>query len=109
MASGFEHSVANMYFIPMGLALKGQPDVLAAAQGMAGQSIILGNLTVAGFLVKNLIPVTLGNIVGGSLLVGASTGQCTSDSSPFETCFGLLKWASGSSFFLIPGSLLHHG
>jgi formate/nitrite transporter len=70
VASGFEHSVANMYFIPMGLALQGQPDVLAAAQGMAGQSIMLGNLTVAGFLVKNLIPVTLGNIVGGSLLVG---------------------------------------
>ena len=70
VASGFEHSVANMYFIPMGLALQGQPDVLAAAQSMAGQPIMLGNLTVAGFLVKNLIPVTLGNIVGGSLLVG---------------------------------------
>ena len=70
VASGFEHSVANMYFIPMGLALKGQPDVLAAAQGMAGQPIMLGNLTTAGFLVKNLIPVTLGNIIGGSLLVG---------------------------------------
>jgi len=37
---------------------------------MAGQPIALGNLTVAGFLVKNLIPVTLGNIIGGSLLVG---------------------------------------
>ena len=37
---------------------------------MAGQSIVLGNLTVAGFIVKNLIPVTLGNIIGGSLLVG---------------------------------------
>ena len=70
VASGFEHSVANMYFIPMGLALKGQPEVLAAAQGMAGQPIMLGNLTIAGFLVKNLLPVTLGNIIGGSLLVG---------------------------------------
>jgi formate/nitrite transporter len=70
VASGFEHSIANMYFVPMGLVLKGQPDVLAAAQGMAGQSIVLGNLTVAGFIVKNLIPVTLGNIIGGSLLVG---------------------------------------
>ncbi len=70
VASGFEHSVANMYFIPMGIALKGQPDVLAAAQGMVGQPIMLGNLTIAGFLVKNLIPVTLGNIIGGSLLVG---------------------------------------
>ncbi len=70
VASGFEHSVANMYFIPMGIALKGQPDVLAAAQGMVGQPIMLGNLTIAGFLVKNLLPVTLGNIIGGSLLVG---------------------------------------
>jgi formate/nitrite transporter FocA (FNT family) len=70
VASGFEHCVANMYFVPMGLALKGQPDVLTAAQGMAGQPIMLGNLTIAGFLVKNLIPVTLGNIIGGSLLVG---------------------------------------
>ncbi|UCD22064.1 MAG: formate/nitrite transporter family protein, partial [Chloroflexota bacterium] len=59
-----------MYFVPMGLVLKGQPEVLAAAQGMVGQSIILGNLTAAGFIVKNLIPVTLGNIIGGSLLVG---------------------------------------
>ena len=59
-----------MYFIPIGLALKWQPDVLAAAQGMAGQPIMLGNLTIAGFLVKNLVPVTLGNIIGGSLLVG---------------------------------------
>jgi formate/nitrite transporter len=70
VASGFEHSVANMYFIPMGIALRGQPDVLVAAQGMVGQPIMLGNLTIAGFLVKNLIPVTLGNIIGGSLLVG---------------------------------------
>jgi hypothetical protein len=70
VASGFEHCVANMYFVPMGLALNGQPEVLAAAQGMAGQPIMLGNLTVAGLIVKNLIPVTLGNIIGGSLLVG---------------------------------------
>jgi len=70
VASGFEHSVANMYFIPMGIALEGQPDVLAAAQGMVVQPLMLGNLTIAGFLVKNLIPVTLGNIIGGSLLVG---------------------------------------
>ena len=70
VASGFEHSVANMYFIPMGMALQGQPGVLPAAQGMVGQPIMLGNLTMAGFFVKNLVPVTLGNIIGGSLLVG---------------------------------------
>lgn len=67
VASGFEHCVANMYFIPMGISLKGQPAVLAAAGVTVDQ---LANLTWAGFLVKNLIPVTLGNIIGGSLLVG---------------------------------------
>jgi len=58
VASGFEHSIANMYFIPMGLALKGQALIEASA-----------NLTVGGMIVKNLIPVTLGNIVGGAFFV----------------------------------------
>jgi formate/nitrite transporter len=65
VASGFEHCVANMYFIPMGLLLKGNADVVAAA-GLAGK---LSNLTLRGFFVNNLIPVTLGNIIGGSLCV----------------------------------------
>jgi len=60
VAMGFEHSVANMYFIPMGLCLKGQAEVRTlAAEG----------LTWAGFA-HNLGWVTLGNLVGG-LLVGA--------------------------------------
>ncbi|MBN1859164.1 formate/nitrite transporter family protein [Candidatus Bipolaricaulota bacterium] len=58
VASGFEHSIANMYFIPMGLALKGQGLVEASA-----------NLTVGGMVVKNLIPVTIGNIIGGAFFV----------------------------------------
>jgi formate transporter len=37
VASGFEHCVANMYFVPIGLALKAKPDVVAAAGTMAGQ------------------------------------------------------------------------
>jgi len=65
VASGFEHCVANMYFIPMGLLLKGNADVVAAA-GLAGK---LSNLTLQGFFVNNLIPVTLGNIIGGSICV----------------------------------------
>jgi len=65
VASGFEHCVANMYFIPMGLLLKGDADVVAAA-GLAGK---LNNLTLQRFFVNNLIPVTLGNIVGGSVCV----------------------------------------
>jgi formate/nitrite transporter len=70
VASGFEHCIANMYFIPMGIWLKSQPSVLAVAQAMSGRELALQNLTWAGFAVKNLIPVTLGNIVGGSILVG---------------------------------------
>jgi len=65
VASGFEHCVANMYFIPMGLLLKGNTSVVAAA-GLAEK---LGNLTLKGLFVNNLIPVTLGNMVGGSICV----------------------------------------
>jgi formate/nitrite transporter len=70
VALGFEHSVANMYFIPAGLLLKNSPEVLAAAQNALGQMPDLSNLTLYGFLVDNLLPVTLGNIIGGTLFVG---------------------------------------
>lgn len=63
VALGFEHCVANMYFIPMGLLLKGT----TVAEGL---SLDLGHLTWGGLVVRNLIPVTIGNILGGSLLVG---------------------------------------
>lgn len=67
VASGFEHSIANMYFIPMGLVLKGEPAVLAAA----GKTVAdLANLNVLGFL-RNLLPVTTGNIFGGAFMVAA--------------------------------------
>ncbi len=61
VASGFEHSIANMYFIPMGIFLKNIPAVVEAAGNPD-----LSNLTWYGFFVKNLIPVTLGNIIGGA-------------------------------------------
>lgn len=67
VASGFEHSVANMYFIPYGLLMKSRPDVVATAGLSLAQ---IGNLNVWGFL-GNLIPVTLGNIIGGGIMVGA--------------------------------------
>lgn len=67
VASGFEHSVANMFMIPLGLMLKAQgaADVMAAV----GDASTDG-LTVGSFLLANLIPVTLGNIVGGGIFVG---------------------------------------
>lgn len=59
VASGFEHSIANMYFIPIGILNK----------GMAASGVDISNLNLSGFLVTNLIPVTLGNIVGGAFFV----------------------------------------
>lgn len=53
---GFEHSVANMYFIPCGF-------IAQYVYGIAGHISLLG-------LVMNLIPVTIGNLIGGSLFVG---------------------------------------
>jgi formate/nitrite transporter len=60
VAAGFEHSVANMYFIPLGIFLKDTVDVA----GIAG----VDRLDWTGY-VRNLVPVTLGNILGGSVLV----------------------------------------
>jgi len=70
VALGFEHSVANMYFIPAGLLLKQNPDMMAAAQDILVSVPDLSALTMYGFLVNNLLPVTLGNIIGGTLFVG---------------------------------------
>jgi formate transporter len=67
VAAGFEHSIANMYFIPMGILMAGQPAVVEAA-GVTTAGI--ANLNWIGF-VGNLIPVTIGNIIGGSILIGA--------------------------------------
>jgi formate/nitrite transporter len=64
VACGFEHSIANMYFIPMGIAVAGQAKVLEVAGVSASQ---VANLSIAGF-VGNLVPVTLGNIVGGTFV-----------------------------------------
>ncbi|KKK59875.1 hypothetical protein LCGC14_3029990, partial [marine sediment metagenome] len=68
---GFEHCVANMYFIPAGLLLKQNPQMLSAAETILGQAPDLSGLTMHGFLVKNLLPVTIGNIIGGGVLVAA--------------------------------------
>jgi len=65
VASGFEHSVANMFFIPMGLVLKGQATVVSTA-GLTGA---LSNLTIGKMIVRNLVPVTIGNIIGGAFFV----------------------------------------
>ena len=68
VASGYEHSIANMYFIPLGLLLKSEDAVLAAGDLDAAA---VGDLDVVTFLFANLLPVTAGNLVGGGVLVGA--------------------------------------
>lgn len=66
VASGFEHSVANMYYIPAGIMAKGVA-AYTAASGVAPEA--LANLHWGSFFLKNLLPVSLGNIVGGLLFV----------------------------------------
>ncbi len=61
VAAGFEHSIANMYFIPLGWMLANFVPAFAAAPGAEA-------VTIAGFL-SNVIPVILGNLIGGSVLV----------------------------------------
>lgn len=62
---GFEHCVANMYYIPAGLMAKAVP---AYAQLAAESGLDLSALTVSNFVLKNLVPVTIGNILGGVFL-----------------------------------------
>ena len=70
VACGFEHSIANMYFIPIGLFIKAwAPEAFWTALGKSAGDY--PGLTWQAFAARNLVPVTLGNIVGGALLVGA--------------------------------------
>ena len=69
VAAGFEHSVANMYFISIGLLVKSDDDFVA---GLDPDTVPdLSDLTWASFFRDNLLPVTIGNVIGGALMVGA--------------------------------------
>lgn len=68
VAVGFEHSIANMYFIPLGLWLRDDVRVLEMTGRTSEQ---FADLTWMGFIWNNLLPVTLGNLVGGGVLVAA--------------------------------------
>jgi formate transporter len=69
VAAGFEHSVANMYFLPIGLLVKeAAPDGFwSTIHRSAGD---FPNLTVGNAVLSNLLPVTVGNVIGGSVMVG---------------------------------------
>jgi formate/nitrite transporter len=64
--SGFEHSIANMYFIPAGIFAKSNSAYVEAGNITAES---LSKLNVGGLL-SNLIPVTIGNIIGGAIIIG---------------------------------------
>ncbi len=64
---GFEHSVANMYYIAAGIFAKGNAAYLEAELLPALTYLAL---TWGAMFTKNLLPVTLGNIIGGAVLVG---------------------------------------
>jgi formate transporter len=66
VALGFEHSVANMYFIPVALLIKTDASWMDATSGVPDVS----GLTWGSFLYDNLLPVTIGNIIGGAIMVG---------------------------------------
>jgi formate/nitrite transporter len=69
-AAGFEHCIANIYFIPMGLFIKaGAPDSFWTAIGKSASEF--SGLTWSNFLLGNLLPVTIGNIIGGSIMIAA--------------------------------------
>ena len=67
VAAGFEHSVANMYFIPYGLFVKSNEAFVSSQPGCPTSRTSRGR----SFLWANLVPVTIGNIVGGAVMVGA--------------------------------------
>ena len=68
VAAGFEHSIANMYFIPIALFVGRDAHVLARVGQPVEQ---FAHLTWVGFFLYNLLPVTLGNMVGGVIMVAA--------------------------------------
>lgn len=63
VAIGFEHCVANMYFIPVGI-------FLSKWAGIAPEGLDVSSITWSAFVLKSLVPVTIGNIIGGSVFVG---------------------------------------
>lgn len=69
VTGGFEHCVANMYYITAGLMAKCNPAYVASALDAYGLND-LSALSIKGFLINNLVPVTIGNIIGGSVCIG---------------------------------------
>ena len=69
VSCGFEHSIANMYFVPKAIMMLNQQDskILALIEQ---SGVNYDTVTWSNFFINNLLPVTLGNIIGGAVLVG---------------------------------------
>lgn len=70
VTSGFEHSVANMYYIPAGILAKMNPQAMTALISTGLNMEKTAGLNPVSFLLNNLLPVTIGNIIGGAVFVG---------------------------------------
>jgi formate/nitrite transporter len=76
VSSGFEHSVANMFFIPMGITVANSAPAAVAQNFAMAPEAVTSFFTYGTFIMNNLIPVTLGNIVGGALFTGGIYWFC---------------------------------
>ena len=70
VASGFEHIIANMYYIPAGILAKADPLFVEKALELGASQQAIDALGWGSMFSANLLPVTLGNILGGALFVG---------------------------------------
>lgn len=71
VTGGYEHCVVNMYYITAGLLAKLNPSYVQVAMEQYGYTAQqLDALNIPNFLFKNLLPVTIGNIIGGMVIVG---------------------------------------
>ena len=72
VTAGYEHCVANMYYITAGIFAKFNPDYVEVAMSRYGYTAEqLAQLDITGYLVSNLVPVTIGNLLGGIVFLGA--------------------------------------
>lgn len=72
VTAGFEHSIANMYYISAGLFAKENSQYVDAALQLGVKQSDIANLDWSSFFLGNLFPVTLGNIIGGTIFVGTA-------------------------------------
>ena len=71
VTAGFEHCVANMYYITAGLLAKWNPNYVTLAMEQYGYGLEqMQELNLYHFLITNLVPVTIGNILGGMVFLG---------------------------------------